>query len=164
MRVRILSALFAVFFVAACGTTPEDTGGAGVVTGTPPSQFPPGSEEQFVAEVGDRVLFGFDRFDLSPEGRATLDRQAQWLNQYANVRVIIEGHADERGTREYNLALGDRRANAVRNYLVAAGVDPSRIDTISYGKERPAVAGSNESAWTQNRRGVTVITAGAATS
>ena len=164
MRVRVLSALFAVLFVAACGTT-EEPGTAAVVTdpnvGT---LFPPGSEEQFVAEVGDRVLFGFDRFDLAPEARATLDRQAAWLTQYPGVRVVIEGHADERGTREYNLALGDRRANAVRNYLVASGIDPTRIDTISYGKERPAVAGSNDSAWAQNRRGVTVITAGAVTS
>ena len=164
MRRRVLSALFAVLFVAACGTT-EEPGTAGVVTdpniGT---QFPPGSEEQFVAEVGDRVLFGFDRFDLAPEARATLDRQSQWLTQYPSVRIVIEGHADERGTREYNLALGDRRANAVRNYLVASGIDPTRIDIISFGKERPAIAGSNESAWAQNRRGVTVITAGAVTS
>jgi peptidoglycan-associated lipoprotein len=94
---------------------------------------------------------------VSDEARATLDRQASWLQQYSNLSITIEGHADERGTREYNLALGERRANAVKNYLVARGVSGSRINTISYGKERPAVVGSDEASWAQNRRGVTVV-------
>src|SRR5690606_29890270 len=101
--------------------------------------------------------FGYDQYDLSQEARDTLGRQATWLNQYSSLRVTVEGHADERGTREYNLALGERRANAVKSYLVALGVDGSRITTVSYGKERPAVPGSNETAWAQNRRGVTVV-------
>jgi peptidoglycan-associated lipoprotein len=117
----------------------------------------PGSQEDLVVNVGDRVFFGYDRHDLSVEARAVLDAQAGWLQQYPNLSVTIEGHADERGTREYNLALGDRRANSVRDYLVALGVSPSRINTISYGKERPAVPGANDTAWAQNRRGVTTI-------
>jgi len=103
------------------------------------------------------VFFGFDKSDLTPEARATLDRQAAWLNQYPRVTISIEGHADERGTREYNLALGERRADAVKKYLTARGVDANRVATISYGKERPQVLGSNEAAWAQNRRGVTVV-------
>jgi len=117
----------------------------------------PGTEADFVANVGDRVFFDFDKYNIKPEGRQTLDRQAAWLKKYPAVTVTIEGHCDERGTREYNLALGERRANAVKDYLVAAGVSPNRITTISYGKERPVAMGSNEAAWAQNRRGVTVI-------
>ncbi len=117
----------------------------------------PGSAEDFAQNVGDRVFFGYDRYDLSDEARATLEKQGAWLNQYANLSITIEGHADERGTREYNLALGERRANSVKNFLVALGVSASRVNTISYGKERPAVVGSDESSWAQNRRGVTVV-------
>ena len=117
----------------------------------------PGTQEDLVVNVGDRIFFGYDRFDLSVDARMILERQAEWLARYPNITVTIEGHADERGTREYNLALGERRANSVRNYLVALGVEPSRVGTISYGKERPAVPGSNESSWTQNRRGVTSL-------
>lgn len=117
----------------------------------------PGSQSDLVVNVGDRVFFGYDRSDLTTDAKETLERQAAWLKQYQNVNVVVEGHADERGTREYNLALGDRRATAVRNYLVALGVSPTRIRTISYGKERPAVVGSNPAAWAQNRRGVTVV-------
>lgn len=117
----------------------------------------PGSQQDLVVNVGDRVFFGYDQHDLTMEGRNTLERQAAWMRQYQNIRVTIEGHADERGTREYNLALGERRAQSARNYLVALGIDPSRITTISYGKERPAVVGSNEAAWAQNRRAVTVV-------
>ena len=164
MRFKFLGLLAAVALLAACETAPEDTGvvaaSGGAATGADTSVRTgpaPGSQEDLVVNVGDRVFFGFDQFDLSPEARATLDRQAGWLNQYRGVTVTIEGHADERGTREYNLALGDRRANAVKNYLVARGVDPSRIATISYGKERPAVLGSNEASWSQNRRAVTVV-------
>ena len=102
----------------------------------------------------DRVFFGFDSSELSPSARQTLQRQADWMNQHSRVDVVIEGHADERGTREYNLALGDRRATAVKNYLVALGISPQRVETISYGKERPAVLGSGEEVWRQNRRAV----------
>ena len=117
----------------------------------------PGTQDDLVVNVGDRVFFGFNESDLSAEARATLDRQAAWMKKYPAVSVAVEGHCDERGTREYNLALGERRATAVKNYLVAGGVSASRVKTVSYGKERPAVLGSNEQAWSQNRRGVTVV-------
>jgi peptidoglycan-associated lipoprotein len=117
----------------------------------------PGSQQDLEASAGDRVFFAFDRSDISPEARETLTRQADWLRRYPNVTVTIEGHCDERGTREYNLALGERRAQAVKNVLVALGISASRISTISYGKERPAVAGSTEEAYAQNRRAVTTI-------
>jgi len=107
--------------------------------------------------IGDTVLFGYDSSQLSAEAMATLDAQAALLNAKQSFRVKIEGHADERGTREYNLALGERRASATRDYLVAKGVDGSRIRIVSYGKERPAVVGSNEDAWMKNRRSVTVL-------
>lgn len=117
----------------------------------------PGSQEDLTVNVGDRVYFGYDRYDLTPEALQQLQLQAQWLNQYTNVTITIEGHADERGTREYNLALGDRRANAVRDYLTSLGVSGSRVKTISYGKERPEVAGSDAQSWAQNRRAVTHV-------
>ncbi|MAU40232.1 MAG: peptidoglycan-associated lipoprotein [Kordiimonas sp.] len=116
-----------------------------------------GSQEDLDGTAGSLVYFGFDRYDLSAEARAALQAQAQWLQSNDNVNVTVEGHCDERGTREYNLALGDRRATAVKNYLVALGVSPSRVKTISYGKERPAVLGQGESAWAQNRRGYTRV-------
>lgn len=106
---------------------------------------------------GDRVLFGYDSYSLSPEARQTLDKQAAWLKQNGQVRLQVEGHADERGTREYNLGLGERRANSIRDYLAAVGIAASRLTTISYGKERPEVAGSNDASWSQNRRGVSVV-------
>src|SRR5690606_31008944 len=117
----------------------------------------PGTQQDLVVNIGDRVFFAYDQYDLSSEARGTVERQAQWLKQYSNVSIIVEGHCDERGTREYNLALGEKRANAVRNYLIANGVEPSRVQTISYGKERPAVMGADESSWAQNRRGVVVV-------
>ncbi len=116
----------------------------------------PGSAEEFQAEVGDRVFFGFDRFDLTPEARDVLERQSEWLKRFPNVTVTVAGHSDERGTREYNLALGERRANSVKNYLVALGIEPNRIRTVSYGKEQPVDPRSAEEAWAKNRRGVTV--------
>lgn len=125
----------------------------GVASGT----VIPGSQEDLTVNVGDRIFFGYDRVDLTPEGRQTLDLQAEWLKRYPNVTVTIEGHADERGTREYNLALGDRRANTVRGYLVSQGIDTARIQTISYGKERPAVFGADDQSWAQNRRAVTKV-------
>lgn len=116
-----------------------------------------GTVEDFVVNVGDRVLFGTNRYDLSSNARDVLRSQSQWLNQYPSVGVTVSGHADERGTREYNLALGERRATAVKNYLVALGIDSRRIRTISYGKERPVDARSVSEAWAKNRRGVTQI-------
>ena len=118
----------------------------------------PGSRADFLQSVpADRVFFAFDSYSIDDEARRILDGQAQWLNANPNVRVTVEGHADERGTREYNLALGDRRANAARDYLQSRGVAANRMTTISWGKERPAVEGSNEYAWSQNRRAVTVV-------
>jgi peptidoglycan-associated lipoprotein len=122
-------------------------------------QIVPGSQEDFLANVGqygDRILFDTDKFNVDAEDQVTLQRQAQWLARYPNARVTVEGHADERGTREYNLALGERRANSAKNYLGSLGVDASRVQTVSYGKERPQALGSDESAWAQNRRAVTV--------
>jgi len=124
----------------------------------------PGSLQDFRVNVGDTVHFDYDKSDITSEDRDILQRQAAWLQKYGQVRVTIEGHCDPRGTREYNLALGGRRANAVRDYLVSLGVPSSRIDTISYGKERPVCTESDETCWSQDRRGVTTITSGAATS
>ncbi len=107
--------------------------------------------------AGDRVFFEFDRSDITPEAQQILQRQAQWLQHYPNVTVTIEGHADERGTREYNLALGERRANAAKQVLAAAGIPSTRVSTISYGKDRPVVPGSNEEAWAQNRVAITTV-------
>ena len=121
----------------------------------------PGSAEDFRVNVGDTVHFGYDQYNVEDNDKALLGRQAQWLAKYPAVRVSVEGHADERGTREYNLALGARRANAVKEYLVSQGVSAARVETISYGKERPICTESNEACWTQNRRGVTVVTGGA---
>jgi peptidoglycan-associated lipoprotein len=122
-------------------------------------QIVPGSQEDFlqtVGQYGDRIFFDTDKFNVDAEDQATLQRQAQWLAQYPNVRVTVEGHADERGTREYNLALGERRANSAKNYLASLGVDASRVQTVSYGKERPQALGSDEQSWAQNRRAVTI--------
>lgn len=165
MSLRILSAFAAVLLLAACESAPSDTGmaagGGGAGSGSSSAnQGPrPGSQEDLVVNVGDRVFFDFDQFSVRQDQRAVLDRQAAWLKKYPEVTVTVEGHADERGTREYNIALGNRRATAAKNYLVALGINPNRVQTISYGKERPAVAGSNEQAWSQNRRAVTVVTA-----
>jgi peptidoglycan-associated lipoprotein len=117
----------------------------------------PGSVQEFNQTVGDRVFFDTDQTDLSPAAQATLDKQAAWLNQYTRYAFTIEGHADERGTREYNFALGARRAQAVRDYLVAKGVSAARMKTISYGKERPVATCDDISCWSQNRRAVTVL-------
>jgi len=132
------------------GTTASGIGTAGAKAG-------PGSEEDLKQNVGDRVFFDTDQSGINAEGRQTLQRQADWLKRYPNLTVTIEGHCDERGLREYNLALGDRRATAAKDMLVALGIDARRIKTISYGKEKPAVVGSDEAAWAQNRRAVTVV-------
>ena len=182
MRTKFVIIFAALFLVAACETAPEETastagagattssGTSGGVSGEAVSAQPsteastamtsgptPGTQEDLVVNVGDRVFFDFDKAVITAAAEKTLKRQAAWLKQYAGATVTIEGHCDERGTREYNLALGERRATAAKNYLVALGVEASRIATISYGKERPDALGHNEAAWSQNRRGVTVV-------
>ena len=131
------------------------------VTGTPVGAVVPGSEQDFVVNIGDRVYFDLNMYQVRPEAFARLDAQAQWLQRYPQVTIRIEGNADERGTREYNLALAARRAESVRNYLVDRGIPAGRIDTISYGKERPIAEGSNEAAWARNRNAHTAIVSGA---
>ncbi|MCH7863812.1 MAG: peptidoglycan-associated lipoprotein Pal [Proteobacteria bacterium] len=168
MRYKILGLISAVALVAACETAPKSGASAGGGGGpsetytTPlsggPASVRPGSQEDLVVNVGDRIYFGFDKFNLKADARQTLDKQGVWLKANPSVTVTIEGHCDERGTREYNLALGDRRANSVKDYLVSLGVNPARLKTISYGKERPVAMGSNDAAWGQNRRGVTRVT------
>ena len=115
----------------------------------------PGSSDDFILNVPDRVYFAYDRYDLSAEATMTLDTQVRWLQNYSNVAIVIGGHADNRGTREYNLALSERRAQSVRDYMVGLGISADRITVVPYGKERPAVIGNNETAWAENRRAVT---------
>ena len=146
----IVAALFAGLALSACANKAADSlASAGVAA--------PGSQQDFVVNVGDRVFFESDSTELTMQSRATLDKQAQWLQQYANYTFTVEGHADERGTREYNIALGARRAQAVRDYLAARGIQPGRIRTVSYGKERPVAVCNDISCWSQNRRAVTVL-------
>jgi len=147
--------------LAACSST-DESAGANTSPSSSSSTIASGSQEDLVANVGDRVFFDTDRSSLSDEARATLQRQAAWMKLYPNLTFTIEGHADERGTREYNLALGGRRANSAKDYLVSLGVDGSRLNTVSYGKERPVCLESNENCWGQNRRAVTVVASGAA--
>jgi peptidoglycan-associated lipoprotein len=153
LRGARLAAVFAVALaISACANQAENPlGGAAAA---------PGSQQDFVVNVGDRVFFTTDSTDLTPQARATLDKQAQWLAQYSQYSFTIEGHADERGTREYNLALGARRAQTVRDYLVSRGVATTRMSTISYGKERPVATCDNISCWSQNRRAVTALNVG----
>ncbi len=167
MRFKFLTIFAATLLLAACETPSEETGGttaattATTSTTTAPTTTisgpTPGSQEDLVVNVGDRIFFDYDKSDLSPEARATVEALAAWMSSYPASTIGIEGHCDERGTREYNLALGERRASSVHDYLVALGVAPNRLSTISYGKERPAVLGSNEESWAQNRRGVFVV-------
>jgi len=139
------------------GSETDGSAAGGIQSGNLGGAATPGSEQDLVQNVGDRVFFNLDKSELSPEARATLGKQAVWLKRYGAVKVTIEGHCDERGTREYNMALGARRANSARAYLVALGVEASRIQTVSYGAERPAVLGTGEAVWSQNRRAVTVV-------
>ncbi len=155
MTTKYLGAFAALALLAACSSNDSSTAATG--TGAPSSTVRPGSQEDLVANVGDRVLFDSDRSNVRADQRPILERQANWMAQFPQVQVSVEGHADERGTREYNLALGQRRANAARDTLVALGVAGSRLATISYGKDRPAALGSTEEAWAQNRRAVTVV-------
>lgn len=153
MNTKILGAFAAVALLAACKSqTPEATAPA-----TPVSTIVPGSQEDLVANVGDRVFYDFNKSGLRPDAKATLDKQAAWLAKYASVKVQIAGNCDERGTEEYNLALGNRRANAAAGYLKAKGVAAARLTTISYGKDRPTAQGSNEQAWAQNRNAITSV-------
>ncbi len=176
MAFRTLSLFAAVLLLAACETPSDQTGttsgqgaagksssvdrgSAGTGTTTAAPKIP--LSTILTVDVGDRVFFDFNKYSLKAKARQTLERQATFLKSNPGVKVILQGHADERGTREYILALVERRASATKNYLVALGINPNRITIISYGKERPSVAGSNETAWSQNRRAVTVISGGA---
>ena len=145
-------AIAAALTIAACANKTNQLEGAGMSAA-------PGSPQDFVVNVGDRVFFETDQTDLTPQARATLDKQAQWLAQYNRYTFTIEGHADERGTREYNIALGARRAQTVREYLISRGIEAQRMRTISYGKERPVAVCNDISCWSQNRRAVTVLNA-----
>ena len=172
MFYKFLISTFIVLFVAACATKPKDSADSsgsgssssgsdvsseGTITETTGSGIVSGSQEDLIVNVGDRVFFGYDSSDLDSDALELLQDQVAWLKQNSDVTVTIEGHCDERGTREYNLALGEKRAQAVKNYLIGLGINPDRVSTISYGKERPAVVGSNDGAWAQNRRSVTLV-------
>ena len=163
---KVIISIIALFFLASCETATQnaikgsaDKAGTGKVGKTGGSIF--GSAKQTQADkliaVGDRVLFDYDSSELSSEAKLTLDKQSRFLRVNSDLTFTIEGHCDERGTREYNLALGEKRATAVRDYLVIEGISPDRIRVISYGKEKPAVVGSNDMAWSKNRRAVTTI-------
>ncbi|HUF87311.1 MAG TPA: peptidoglycan-associated lipoprotein Pal [Thermohalobaculum sp.] len=164
MKRLTIALIGAVALVAACSDDgPEDgidaSAAAGAGSGFEQSGMPsPETVEYFNVVVGDRVFFATDRHDLAPDAQQTLVKQAQWFNANPGTSAVVEGHADERGTREYNLALGARRANSVRDFLVGQGVNPARLRTVSYGKERPVALCSDESCWSQNRRAVTVVT------
>ncbi len=145
---KFLAIIGLLSFVAACARTP---------TNNPEGGGAPGSQQEFLVTVGDRIFFDTDSSVINEVGRQTLDKQAAWLNRYSNYKIIIEGHADERGTREYNIALGARRAAATASYLISRGVSANRITTKSYGKERPVAVCNDISCWSQNRRAVTVI-------
>jgi peptidoglycan-associated lipoprotein len=155
MNTKILGALAAVALLAACAQQNKtaQTGAGQAATSGPV----PGSEEDLVANVGDRVFFDFNKSNLKPDARETLDRQSAWLQKYQNVNVLVAGNCDDRGTEEYNLALGQRRANAAADYLKARGVAGSRVNTISYGKDRPTCTEDNEQCWAQNRNAITSV-------
>lgn len=163
-KLAFLSLTAAALLLSACGSSDENAnagvggdgmgGAGGAYTG---GAATPTMVQEFQTSVGDRIFYATDRTDLTAEARATLDRQAQFLMRYSAVSVVLEGHADERGTREYNLGLGERRAQTAKNYLIAKGVSGDRVQTISYGKERPAVSGDSSQSWAQNRRAVTVL-------
>ena len=158
MMKKILSMAAVLLLVSACESTPSDDSMSGMNGNGMNGTAAAGSARDFAENVGDRVFYATDSSTLTSEARMTLDKQVAWLKRYNTTKVTVEGHADERGTREFNLALGERRATAAKNYLVGAGIAASRVSTISYGKERPAVQGDNEAAWAQNRRAVTVVT------
>lgn len=169
MSLRQIIAAGALLVLAACssngsGDVTTDGTGGGAGSGAGGANQGAGVDQAGIdgpnglqVQAIDRVFFATDQYDLDASAQDTLQKQAAWLKAHPNYRITVEGHADERGTREYNLALGDRRANTVANYLVALGVDKNRVSVVSYGKEQPAVDGHDESAWAQNRRGVTVV-------
>ncbi|TYC52045.1 peptidoglycan-associated lipoprotein Pal [Rhodobacterales bacterium] len=150
---RWIAVLFTVMFVAACANNPNNPNDPNGLA----SNVRPGTGQDFVVNVGDRVFFEEDQSVLNSQAQTTLAGQAKWLNRYPQYTITVEGHADERGTRQYNIALGARRAQAARDYLVSQGVNASRIKTISYGKERPVAVCNDNSCWSQNRRAVTVL-------
>jgi peptidoglycan-associated lipoprotein len=150
--IKAWMAMAAMVVIAACSSNSNDQQASAATT-----SVAPGSVGDFRQNVGDRVFFDTDMSNVNEEGRQTLNRQAEWLKKYSNYQVTIEGHCDERGTREYNLALGERRANSARQYLIAQGVPAARLKTISYGKERPDPVGSDEAAWARNRRAVSAL-------
>jgi peptidoglycan-associated lipoprotein len=163
MLKKLILLVAAGFFLASCAATKTDQGGdvdaaSSASSSSSDGSINAGTQEDLIVNVGDRVFFEFDSSELTVDAQATLDAQAAWLLQYSDTDITIEGHADERGTREYNLALGDKRAFAVYSYLAQAGVDTNRMDYVSWGKERPEVIGSEETAYSQNRRGVTIVT------
>jgi peptidoglycan-associated lipoprotein len=163
MKPNSYGAVVLVLVLGACSTEPKQTNDADATAsvGTRVAPAVPAIRTTGIPKLadaaGDRVFFDTDRWSVTPEGERVLQQQASWLKSYPNATLAIEGHADERGTREYNLALGDRRAESVRTYLVALGVAPQRMRTVSFGKERPDAVGSNETAWSQNRRAVSVV-------
>jgi peptidoglycan-associated lipoprotein len=158
MNLKILGVIAAFSLLVGCASHPDTTGATAGNGGTATTSGPtPGSQEDLVANVGDRVFFALDASTLSSDARGTLDRQTTWLGKYPAVAEQIAGNCDDRGTEEYNLALGQRRANAARDYLVAKGVSSSRITTISYGKDRPTALGDNEDAYQQNRNAITSV-------
>ena len=164
---RILAIVAATFLLAACETASQVSGDSASTSASNTASSSSASSAsssaaektpaEKLAQVGDTVNFDFDSAELTVSARSTLNRQAAFLSLNPDLMIVIEGHADERGTREYNLALGDRRATAVRDYLVAKGINSARVRTVSYGKERPAVEGSTEAAWEKNRRAATVL-------
>ena len=172
MFYKFVISIFLAGFITACSTTPKDTSdssGSGATsssdsvssestesTESSSESIKFGSQEDLIVNVGDRVFFAYNSAELDSDAQELLQDQVAWIKEY-NVSIIIEGHADERGTREYNLALGEKRAQAVKNYINSLGIPSAKITTISYGKERPAVIGSNDGAWSQNRRSVTIV-------
>ena len=163
MLKKLLLLVATGFFLASCAATNTQQGGdvdaaSSSTSSGSDSSITAGTQEDLIVNVGDRVFFEFDSSELTVDAQATLDAQVAWLMQYSDTNITIEGHADERGTREYNLALGDKRAFAVYSYLAQAGIDTNRMEYISWGKERPEVVGSDETAYSQNRRGVTTVT------
>ena len=156
MRLKSWTFIGALFLVAACTSASEEFA-SGRGAGGQSANVQQGSQQDLVVNVGDRIFFDFDKFELKAQARRTLKSQAEWLGKNQRLTVTIEGHTDERGTREYNLALGERRATTIKNYLIEQGIDSGRITTISFGKERPVAVGSSEVSWSQNRRGVTTV-------
>ncbi len=174
MRLKnLVYVVTALFILAACESATKESAttsgdGARSARSASPGGSPsaginivPGSQQDLVVNVGDRVFFDFDKANLKPDARGTLEKQAAWLKRFPAVRVTVEGHADERGTREYNLALGERRASSAKDFLVALGINAGRLKVVSFGKERPVALGHDDSSWSQNRRSVSIVTGGA---